>query len=103
MRIARTEHFTPRLPLIPSFASAVVQLLVAGLIGTFWLVPSGVARETVAAGSLVVLLAALAIRWRQTRADAQRRFLSALDAYAERELIQARTAFGTEVVSHIGQ
>src|SRR5262245_53381972 len=74
-----------------AIASAVAQLLVAGLAGGLCLVLIGKdSREAIVSASLLALSVVVAITWQQSRADARRRFLAALDAYAVREINQSR-------------
>lgn len=76
---------------ISGFASAIVQLLVAGSIGGLCLVLIGnVSREAILSASLLALAVVVAIMWQQSRSDAGQRFLAALDAYAVREISQSR-------------
>ena len=85
MRIVQTDR-SRILPWISSIPAALAQLLIAGLIGALsFVVMDRLAPEAFVLSGIVALAVVVAITWQQARADARKRFLAALDAYADRE------------------
>jgi membrane protein implicated in regulation of membrane protease activity len=78
---------------VSSIGFAFVQLLSAALIGGGWFVLMGkLTWEAVVSSSLVALSVVIAVAWQQSRADARKRFLAALDAYAQREIAHTQVS-----------
>jgi hypothetical protein len=89
MKIAQTDR-SRLLPLISSTAAAVAQLLVAGVIaGLAFVLMDTLAWQAAVSAAIVALAVVVAIAWQQSRADARKQFLAALDAYAERQSSRA--------------
>lgn len=77
--------------LISSVAAWTVVLLIAGLTGGSWLLlADDLGWQPIAAASALALLTFVAGAWQLTRLRARRRLLAALDAFAEREITEAR-------------
>jgi membrane protein YdbS with pleckstrin-like domain len=87
MKTNETARSSRRTSLVWSAVFRAVRLIIFGLIGWLWFVSAGDSPWTAVSLAAVLALAALvSITWYLSRARAERRWRTALDAYAEQEL-----------------